>query len=244
MTERWLLGLDLGQAEDFSALAGVQQVYQSGVWTYHVRHLHRWDLGTSYVRVVDDVAALVDGPPLRGCTLLVDSTGVGRPVVDMTRQRNLPCQVVPCTITGGAHSSCDQNGWSVSKRELVSTLNVVLGQARFKVAESLTLARVLESEFGTFRARITPTGHEELSAPWREGSHDDVLFAVSLCTWYGERRPPAAAEEGPVILTAPRCDPFSPDWGLFTDARGPVGAMGPDWEPSDAPPRRPPTLGW
>jgi hypothetical protein len=211
---RFILGLDLGQAEDFSALCAVQQLYRGGAWLYHIRHLHRWPLGTSYVRVADDVVALLRQPPLQGAVLLVDATGAGRPVVDMLRQRQPPCQLVPAVITGGAQSSVDGGFWHVAKRELVSTMQVLVGSARYQVAQALPLARVLESEFGNFRARVVAaTGHEVLEAPWREGMHDDMLLAVALACWYGERRPPAVEAE-PIVLVPGRADPTAAAfWG-------------------------------
>jgi len=44
-------------------------------------------------------------------------------------------------------------------------LNIPLGQARLRIAAGLSLARVLEAEFGNFRARVTATGHDALEAP-------------------------------------------------------------------------------
>ena len=37
-------------------------------------------------------------------------------------------------------------------------------------------------EMAAVQVRITPTGHEEYGA-WREGTHDDLVFAVSLACW-------------------------------------------------------------
>jgi hypothetical protein len=48
-----------------------------------VRHLERFDLGTPYPRIVETILERFEEPPLAGSTLLVDETGVGRPVVDM-----------------------------------------------------------------------------------------------------------------------------------------------------------------
>jgi hypothetical protein len=37
------------------------------------------------------------------------------------------------------------------------------------------------------------TAHASFAA-WREQGHDDLLFALSLCVWWGERRLPKARE--------------------------------------------------
>src|SRR4051794_19322336 len=120
MSTQFYIGLDLGQKHDFTAVAVVEQ-HTDGVhnflnpWhgpttTYDLRHLERIPLGTPYRRVVDRVRALVSSPEMRNrCALLVDATGVGAPVIDLLRQANLDCLLVPVTITGGeqAHrTSC------------------------------------------------------------------------------------------------------------------------------------------
>lgn len=88
--------------------------------SFHCRHLERLPLGTPYPAVASHVQKLLDAPPLRGQTeLVVDATGVGRPVVDMLEQRGLDC--TPVTITGGDHVARDGHGWRVPKRDLVST---------------------------------------------------------------------------------------------------------------------------
>jgi hypothetical protein len=240
MSERWQVAVDFGQVHDYSALAAVAQVLVGRRWEHHVRSLKRWPLGTSYVAVADDLARIIAREPLWGCNLVCDATGVGRPCIDMLRDRHLPCQVIPCTISGGAHSSCDVNGWSVSKRELVSVVMVLLGQARLWIAAGLELGPTLQGEFENFRAKVTASGGKQLEVPWRQGQNDDLLLSVALACWYGERRPPAM-EQDPCILVPGRVDPAAgEDWGpAFV---GKVGALG-DWTPQGEPERRPPILG-
>jgi hypothetical protein len=50
-------GLDLGQTEDYSALAVLEKEGDSGAAVYSVRHLERYPLGTSYVQIVQAVAS-------------------------------------------------------------------------------------------------------------------------------------------------------------------------------------------
>ena len=62
----------------------------------------------------------------------------------------------------------------------------------------LRLAPVLSRELTTFKVRVTPAGNEVFGA-WRERDHDDLVLAVALCVWYGERGVPAQV----VILDQP-----------------------------------------
>jgi hypothetical protein len=60
---------------------------------YAVRHLERFKLGTPYPDIVEKVVDMFQRKPLKGATLAIDMTGVGRPVVDMfvkARSQGIP----------------------------------------------------------------------------------------------------------------------------------------------------------
>jgi hypothetical protein len=80
----YFVGLDLGQAADYTALAVLEKTEaldahppRTIVRKYAVRHLERLALGTAYPAVVTRVLALVARPPLAACRLGVDLTGGG-----------------------------------------------------------------------------------------------------------------------------------------------------------------------
>ena len=109
---------------------------------YHLRHLEWIRLGTSYPAVVERVAEMLAGPHLWGCSqLVVDGTGIGAPVVDMFRQKGL--SPIAITITGGGTVTGDRGNYRVSKRYLVSTIQVLLRAGLLNVAEELPDATVL-----------------------------------------------------------------------------------------------------
>ena len=87
MSARYFVGLDLGQARDYSALA-VLEVEGFGLHAIlRVRHLQRWKLGTSYPQICEETYVLLHREPLQSAPLIVDATGVGRPVVDLFKPR-------------------------------------------------------------------------------------------------------------------------------------------------------------
>ena len=57
---------------------------------------------------------------------------------------------------------------------------------RLKVAQDLPEAEPFVQELLHFRMQIKDTGHDSYDA-WREGQHDDLLFAVALACWVGVR---------------------------------------------------------
>lgn len=201
-----VIGLDLGQARDYSALVVTERLE---VFTgrskrsafgeemadlderHEVRHIERFQLGTPYPAVVDRVSQLMDERELRGTSLLVlDATGVGRAVADLFkdayRQGRLgdywPKTV---TITGGRETS----GLNVPKRELVSRVQSLLQTGRLAIDPALDHAEVLKRELLAFRAKITSKGNDTYEAH-REGDHDDLVLALALSCWRAHRHAP------------------------------------------------------
>jgi hypothetical protein len=192
----FLVGLDLGQAQDFSALVVVdQQPVPLAQCTYAVRHLSRWPLDTSYPRIVQDLKVLLARPPLVGRHALVaDHTGCGRAVVDQLRQAGLALTAV--SLHGGDTVSHVGGNFRTPKRDLVGVVQVLLQQRRLLFAESLALTSVLTQELLNFKVRIDPaTAHDSYSA-WRERDHDDLVLALALALWWGERQTQSGVPQG------------------------------------------------
>jgi hypothetical protein len=183
---RYYVGLDLGQAADYTALCVAERIGDVP-HRYDVSWLQRFALGTSYVAIVERVAALLGGAPLRGAsTLVVDMTGVGRPVVDLFRRAGLKPE--PVTITGGDRVSQEDDEWRVPKRDLAAVVKVLLQSERLKIARALPEADTLVQELLGFEVKISLAGHDSYGT-WREGVHDDLLLATALAVWAGEHIP-------------------------------------------------------
>ncbi len=182
-----IAGLDLGQMSDPTALAVLRQTpgAKPDKPNYLIRTLHRFELGTPYPAIVGKVGAWVSSAPLSGGVLAIDQTGVGRPVVELFKQANLPVSIQPISITSGAGWTSTDDGYHVGKRELVATLQVLLGERRLIAADNLPEGKTLARELQTFSAKITTAGNETFEA-WRERDHDDLVLAVALAAWIGE----------------------------------------------------------
>jgi len=187
----YLLGLDLGQASDYSALAIARRREERGVASYDLPWLERYPLGTSYpaivAAVVARVAQLARQEPTVPRVLVVDATGVGRPVVDLLVRARRAARLVAVTITGGDQATHDGPHWRVPKRELVSTAQVFLQSKRLHVASALPEAATLTRELLAFQVKINAQTANDSYGSWREGSHDDLVLAVALALWAGER---------------------------------------------------------
>jgi hypothetical protein len=190
---RYFTGVDLGQAQDYTALAVLERrkvivpgAGQRRVSHYAVRYLERFPLGTSYTSICNRLLRLFQQEPLTGSIMGVDQTGVGRPVLDMLRRSGIRAAIQAVTITGGYKASEDSyGGFLVPKRELVTTLQVVLQSHRIQIASTLPEAKVLNRELLNFQVKISSAANETFGV-WREGAHDDLVLAVALAAWRGE----------------------------------------------------------
>jgi hypothetical protein len=200
-----VIGLDLGQQQDHTALAllewDVQLPYNRQLRPrYEVRTLKRWPLGTAYTDIVKGLVSFVGLPELhlqpkkvREPLLVIDQTGVGRPVVEMVLEglykAHLPLGMLGVTITSGHEVTLATSAqWHVPKRDLVGTLKVLLQTRRLHVAGELPEAAALVRELEAFRVKVTTAGNETFEA-WRERDHDDMVFAAALACWGAEMWP-------------------------------------------------------
>jgi len=160
-----------------------------------LRHLERYELGTPYPQVIEHVIRLLTRHPIRAhlehTRLLVDATGVGRPVVDSFRARRV--YPVSILIHGGERVTQEIIGEEpgdiilrVPKRDLVAAVQTLLQNGRLQIAAGLALADVLKKELLNFRVKVDPkTAHDSYSH-WRESDHDDLVLAVACAAWYRE----------------------------------------------------------
>lgn len=228
----YFVSLDLGQSQDYSALAIIEeQLYVGHEWQYEVlyrqdyerglsagwtspteltpdqvgvalrlshefgrpaevplsvRHLQRFELGTSYQKVVDSVASIVSAHPLYDmpAVLLVDKTGVGASVLDSFTHAGIGA--VAITLHGGSAVSRDpqRSGFRVPKRDLITVAQVLLQNGRLKVAAALPDAEVLRKELLNFKVTINPATAHDSYSHWRESDNDDLVLAVSQGVWF------------------------------------------------------------
>ncbi len=212
----YYLGLDLGQSADYTALAVIEEpIWLSGRWTspatmdrrdykllrennrrsgrpphppLEVRHLERYELGTSYKEIVERIEEICRIPPLSElpAVLLVDKTGVGAAVLDSFEHSGIRPTAI--TIHGGSAISLDpqRRGYRVPKRDLVSAVQVLLQNRRLKVAAGLPEAATLKKELLNFRVKVNPATAHDSYEHWREGDHDDLVLAVAMACWFRE----------------------------------------------------------
>ncbi len=191
---RYYVGVDLGQKQDYTAIAVVERWEAAGEpdrvrWEpavevgHRLRHLERVALGTPYQDVVGRVREVARSGELAGrCVVVVDATGVGGAVIDLLREADLGCELMAVTITGGPRASRSDGGWTVPKRDLVVGLEVMLETGSLRIATGLREGETFMKELTGMRVKVSAGRREQFEA-WREGTHDDLVLAAALACW-------------------------------------------------------------
>jgi len=198
----FFVGLDLGQASDYTALAivqGVKEVKEGrarpSFTSLHLRHLERYPLRTPYTEIAAGVAALMRSEELGGyeydpsrrrttktrSELFVDKTGVGAGVTDLLKAKGIIFTAI--TIHGGEKVHRENGAYSVPKKDLVAALEVPFDTGTLKVAEGLTLWPTLREELLNFRRKQDRRTSHVSYEHWRTGDHDDLVLATAMACW-------------------------------------------------------------
>jgi hypothetical protein len=190
---------------------------------YHVRHIQRWQLGTPYPAVVDDVSRLMLEPVFRRrAHLVIDSTGVGGAVADMFTQAfkagrlgDLWPQRV--TLTAGFSNDGQRHGHYSSastahKGDLVARVVSLFERGRVVMPPGLPQSDALEKELRAFKLKQSArTGALSFEAE-READHDDLVIALALSVWVRHRR-----DEPRYLLTGGEAEPREKPWSIATN---------------------------
>lgn len=202
-TKCFYLGVDLGQSQDPTAVVLVEREMVISTqrdpatfefkkdYVYHVMGTRRLKLGTPYpeiVKQVISVAGMLPGP--RQLTYVVDATGVGRPIVDLLRQEvGSVAPIIPVVFTAGDAVRYEDGFYRVPKKDLVHNVMVLLQTGKLKIAERSEDSKALVTELTNMRMKINSNEHVNYEA-WRQGQHDDLVFALALACWRARRSEP------------------------------------------------------
>ncbi len=202
----YFVGLDLGQSKDYTAIAIVERITAMiGRMTpprvhefvksdtparFECSFLERVPLGTLYPAIVERVSILMCDLKDKGETrLVIDATGA-RAAADSFRDAGL--HFIGAQIHGGDTVTHEGNYTRIPKRDLVNNLQVLLHQKRLEFTKDLPHSHTVAQEALNFQMKINDKANDSYGA-WREGTHDDLLFAVMLAAWRANRpeAPPA-----------------------------------------------------
>ena len=206
--DEWIVGLDVGQSIDPSAICALNYRIVPGedwvlddrsrVWKqtkterFLVRHLERLPLGMPYPQQIEHVANLLGREPLIGATFALDFTGCGRPVADQFERAGLRPQKVLITA-GNEVTMHGGNIHHVPKGFLVSGLESRMHSGELKIAADLTESPVLKEELRDFGRKVSESGRVTYNA--RSGAHDDLILAICIALFIATNKPTVHRQE-------------------------------------------------
>jgi hypothetical protein len=200
--QRFCVGVDLGQSQDYTAIAVIDHSVtplnetEDDSWDvdeyrgiikqkvdeyYDVRHLERRPLGELYPDQIAHVNRLLCRPPLRDREVPVcfDTTS-NIAAVDIAEQRGI--KPIRITFTSGHEPIGQGRKWGVPKALLVSTLDAKLHTKQLRISPELLASEALKEELSNLQKHVSQTG--KLLFEHRSGRHDDLVFAICMPLWW------------------------------------------------------------
>jgi hypothetical protein len=193
--DRYLVGLSLGTVTDPTGLAVLRRT--PSVWSpepekkveaaYQLVGLKRYPAATSYPAILAHLKELLEREPLSApeTRLVLDFTGCGGPVGELFTAADL-CPTLAVITTGTQTLQAPTGEWRVAKMTLAGVLQVLLQSGRLRIAERLPEAETLTAELLAFKVKPQAQPVDTFET-WREGERDDLVLAVGLAGWLGEK---------------------------------------------------------
>jgi hypothetical protein len=150
---------------------------------YLIRHIRRLPLGTSYPDVAQIITEMLCSPLFsrRKVQVLIDVTGVGRPVYDSlmqeiaTKEATKRILIKPITFSHGERYNITTG--LLGKAYLVSRLQSLLQSGRVKAPLTPEVKALLE-ELRVYEIKVSQDGKDQYGAII--GKHDDLATALAL----------------------------------------------------------------
>lgn len=185
MSPQFFAGLDIGQSQDYTALAIIERktlvspLHDHHAITHDLRHLERIPLGTSYVQVAKRVSQLHQD--FNRIMIAVDATGVGAAVLDQLRAEIGYTGLTPILITSGHAQHCSNGVWFIPQKDLVAGPLIMLERGQLRIAADIPLRAEFTAEMLSIRETRSATGHLHYGPI--NGGHDDLFMAFTLALW-------------------------------------------------------------
>jgi len=197
MISEYALAIDLGQAQDHTALSiiglevgdplakdrALARERMQVLWLEH------YPKGTRYHQLIDITKRHLSHPKLEGnCRLLIDRGEVGKAVIEDFQDAGL--SPIGIQITSGNEVHRQSYGYSVPKRDLVWALVAAFTQGRVDVYESepgspeFIAAQKYQEELAKFGYKTAQkTGRVKYEALGAD-DHDDLVMSTAMGIWY------------------------------------------------------------
>jgi hypothetical protein len=181
-----------------------QETHKTDGWgvetaAMRVRHLEQIEAKAGYPVIVERVRKLIESEAVKceeqtkeGADLIVDTSGLGRAVGTLMRERGMsPATVTLSNSAGEVETPDGPSDWRLGRSDLIGNLQVAYEARRIKLAEGMPLVAVLESALQSFELRRSSVATlQDIAEGLREMENDELVYAVALCAWRASRHKP------------------------------------------------------
>jgi hypothetical protein len=191
----FLVGLSVGQGAQPTGVAVLEQRKpRSGPATYACRHLRRWLFpGTAYPVLVAHLKAILGAPRLGDPALIFEAGSSTNAVLAILRENRLPVKTHAVEIRSSATDDKSNGSWKVAKATVIETTRKVIQGKRLifddrmpqAVMATTPPAQTIYHALETYPYNEASMANEAFAC--RDGEYDDLVLAVALACWYGER---------------------------------------------------------
>lgn len=196
--ERYWIGADLGQANDYSAICVIKDqqlpIYDGirvtlGARNRTIVYADKFR-GVSYVDVVDHLIKLRNAPPFGGKSeLVIDGTSIGRVVSDMLWEQGVDHAAVQ--MTGGQEWRRSGRYVNASKTLMIENLAVLFAAGELTFAHDLQLRKEIEEDLASFTTQTTAAGNQIITQSRNASGHGDLgigLIVAGFASQYLSER--------------------------------------------------------
>lgn len=187
---RYVIGADLGQANDFSSAVVIkdQQLPVHDGTCVKLGPRERTVVfadkfrGVSYVDVVDYLIRLRNAPPFGGKSqLVIDGTSIGRVVSDMMHEQSVDHTAVQ--MTGGQEWRRSGRYVNASKTLMIENLAVLFASGDLKFAHDLAMRKEIEEDLASFTTQTTAAGNQIITQSRNASGHGDTGIALIVAAF-------------------------------------------------------------
>ncbi len=203
--QRYWIGADLGQANDFSAISVIRDTclptvinnrVQLGVRKRVVVYADQFR-GVSYVDVVDHLIRLKNAQPFGGKSqLVIDGTSIGRVVSDMLQAENVPHTAIQ--MTAGQNWSRKGRYVNASKTLMIENTAVLFAAGELTFAHDLPLRKEIEQDLASFSLTTTAAGNQVITQSRNASGHGDLGISLIVAAFASQYLRPQKIETAPL----------------------------------------------
>jgi hypothetical protein len=192
----FLVGLSVGQGAQPTGVAVLERRKPRSEVpaTYACRHFRRWLFpATAYPVLVAHLNSILGDARLGGPSLIVEAGPSTKAVLSILRQHRLPVKIYGVEVKTSADDRKVESLWKLGKGTLIETTRQVIQDRRLAFDDKMPQgvitttppAQTIYHALATYPYNEAAMANEAFAS--RDGEYDDLVLAVALACWCGEK---------------------------------------------------------